>query len=259
MKELNIAMIQSSLHWMEIDKNLEMFGQKINQLEKDQVDLIVLPETFTTGFAMKGVDGLAEPMDGKSVNWLKSKAMETNAVVCGSLMIKENEKHFNRLICARPDGSIEYYDKKHLFRIAYEQNYFAPGLKHETVDLNGWKIRLNVCYDLRFPVWCRNKENEYDVLLFVANWPEIRIAHWNALLKARAIENLSYVIGCNRIGMDGTEKNHSGDSAVILPDGTTLVHSLQEEIIYASLSKNKLEHTRNRFQFYKDADLFELK
>lgn len=259
MKELNIAIIQSQLHWTDIDQNLKMFAKKIDEINTEEVDLIILPETFTTGFAMQKVEALAESMDGKTVQWLKAQAQDTDAVICGSAMIKENGNHYNRLLWVSPDGSISAYDKKHLFRLAYEQNYFTAGQKRETVEINDWKIRLNVCYDLRFPVWCRNFNNEYDVMLFVANWPESRIMHWNNLLKARAVENLSYVIGCNRIGVDGTKKNHTGDSAVILPDGTTLVHSLKEEILYATLSKNKLKVTRNRFQFYKDADEFELK
>ncbi len=258
MNDLNIAIIQSPIFWEDVDRNISFFEEKINSVE-DSVDLIVLPETFTTGFAMKMVASLAEPMDGTTVKWMKLMAVKKNCVVCGSTMIEVDSQYYNRLLWIDHDGKIEHYDKKHLFRLAYEQNYFTPGEKQKTVIINNWKIRLNICYDLRFPVWCRNIENEYDASLFVANWPEPRASHWRNLLQARAIENLSYTIGCNRIGIDGTGKNHTGDSAVISPDGTVLHHSVNEEIIYANLSKELLVKTRQRFQFYKDADQFEIK
>ncbi len=257
MKDLNIAIIQSPLHWESIDTNLSMFAEKINGITQP-VDLIMLPETFTTGFAMKNVSQLAEKMEGRTTEWMQAQASAKNAVICGSVMIEEDGKHYNRFLWVEPNGNIEHYNKRHLFRLAYEQNYFQSGDTHKIVQLHGWNLALNVCYDLRFPVWCRNVDNAYDALLFVANWPEPRVLHWDALLRARAIENLSYVLACNRIGVDGTGMNHTGHSACIAPDGKQVAFSDKEEIIYATLDYKYLDKTRKRFAFYKDADEFSL-
>lgn len=257
MKDLKIALVQSPLFWEDPMANIEMFEKKILGIG-EEIDLILLPETFTTGFSMKKVAELADSMEGNAINWMKKMSATTGAVICGSVMIAEGEKNYNRLLWVEPNGNIEHYDKRHLFRLAYEQNYFTPGAQHKIVNLHGWKINLNVCYDLRFPVWCRNRNLEYDVSLFVANWPEPRILHWDALLKARAIENLSYVVACNRIGIDGTGMNHTGHSTSIAPDGTVLNFSDKEEIIYTTLVAIELDKTRKRFAFYKDADAFEL-
>jgi len=256
MNNLKLAIIQSFLHWENKEANLEMFDYKIE--ETDDVDLIILPETFNTGFCMKKASTHAESMEGSTMEWMAKKAESKNAVITGSIMISENGKFYNRLIWMRPDGTYEHYDKRHLFRLAYEQNYFEAGRSKKIVQLKDWNICLNVCYDLRFPAWCRNIENQYDVLLFVANWPTKRITHWDMLLKARAIENLSYAVGCNRIGTDGTGMEHSGNSMVVSPLGEVIKHSLKEEILYASLNHKSLKSTRNRFQFYKDADTFTL-
>ncbi len=257
MDNLKIALVQADLIWEDKSANLEMMDSFLSYVQPNQ-DLIVLPETFSTGFAMKNVAHHAEYMDGPTVKWMKSKAAMLNAVITGSVMIQENGLYYNRMLWVEPDGGLSHYDKRHLFRLAYEQNYFSSGQSTKVVTLKGWKIRLNVCYDLRFPVWCRINNSDYDVLLFTANWPETRIHHWSALLKARAIENLSYVVGCNRIGLDGTGKNHTGDSEVVAPNGLSIAHGNKEEILYATLSHSDLQSTRNRFQFYKDADTFNL-
>jgi len=185
MKELKLAIVQSDLHWEQKEKNLEMFSDKLKDIEN--VDLIILPETFSTGFCMKKAAQYAETMEGSTMQWLHSQAAQHDAVITGSHMVLDNGNYYNRLIWMRPDGSYTHYDKRHLFRLAYEQNYFTSGNNQKIVSLNGWNICLNICYDLRFPTWCRNVNNNYDLLLFVANWPSKRIYHWEQLLKARAI------------------------------------------------------------------------
>lgn len=254
MKDLNIALIQSSLYWEDKKANLEQFSLKIKTIDTP-VDLIVLPEMYSTGFSMKAIQ-FAEDVNGPTINWMREHAAKSSCVLTGSLIIKEKDKYFNRLIWMRPDGTYEYYNKRHLFRLANEQDHYTAGTERKIVQLNGWKINLNVCYDLRFPVWSRNK-GDYDVLLNVANWPAKRSYPWKTLLRARAIENMSYVIGLNRVGNDGNNYYHSGDSAVIKPDGEPLIEcSDEEKILTASLSKDDLLKFRERFQFYKDADDF---
>lgn len=231
-----------------------MFSEKISQVESKQ-DLIVLPEMFSTGFSMKP-DTFAETMDGESVAWMKDQAANANCVVTGSLIIKESDSYYNRLVWMRPDGSFDHYDKRHLFRLANEQNHYVAGQERKIVVLNGWRINLNVCYDLRFPVWSRNR-NDYDILLNVANWPAKRSHAWKTLLRARAVENMCYAVGLNRVGDDGNGFFHSGDSAVVHPDGTALIAcSVREKILYTTLIKEELDSFRERFQFYKDADDF---
>lgn len=256
-KDLSIALVQSPIHWEDKDKNIAMFEGKLANLEST-VDLIILPETFNTGFCMKKAPEYAETMDGPTVKWMKLMAQSKNAVIAGSCMIKENDKFYNRLLWVEPDDKVSFYNKRHLFRLAYEQNYFTEGQERKIVTLHGWKICLNICYDLRFPVWCRNRD-DYDILLFVANWPVPRILHWTQLLSARAIENLSYVVGVNRLGTDGTGMEHNGNSAVIQPDGLVVTTSEKEEILYATLSYKTLTSVRNRFQFLRDKDTFEIK
>lgn len=254
MNTLKIALIQSSLHWEKKEANLNMFSEKISQVESKQ-DLIVLPEMFSTGFSMKP-DTFAETMDGESVAWMKDQAANANCVVTGSLIIKESDSYYNRLVWMRPDGSFDHYDKRHLFRLANEQNHYVAGQERKIVVLNGWRINLNVCYDLRFPVWSRNR-NDYDILLNVANWPAKRSHAWKTLLRARAVENMCYAVGLNRVGDDGNGFFHSGDSAVVHPDGTALIAcSVREKILYTTLIKEELDSFRERFQFYKDADDF---
>ena len=255
---LTVTIIQSNLHWENIDANLKMFSEKISSI-KEKTDLIVLPEMFSTGFTMNNKP-LAENMKGRTVGWMKQMAKEKNCVVTGSVIIEEKKKYYNRLIWMMPNGKFKTYDKRHLFRYAGEEKYYSAGKKKLIVELNGWKICPMVCYDLRFPVWIRNKNKQYDVLLFVANWPERRNYPREALLLARAIENQSYVIGVNRVGKDGGDINHSGDSVFINPQGEVISKAKpnEETIMTVALSYSALEEWRKKFPAWMDADKFRL-
>ena len=216
MQKLTVSIIQANLVWEDVDTNLKAFTKKIQSIES--TDLIVLPETFSTSFSMNS-ETLAEPMNGKTMSWMAEIAQNKNAVVAGSAILKENNQIFNRFIWMRPNGSFEKYDKRHLFRMGNEHNHFTAGKERLIVELKGWKICPQICYDLRFPVWSRNKKQEYDLLLYVANWPEVRTAAWEKLLYARAIENQCYVAAVNRIGVDGEGVNCIGNSMFIDPKG----------------------------------------
>lgn len=256
MDELRIALIQSKLQWEDKAANRAMFKDKISSLDK-QADIIVLPEMFTTGFSMKP-ENLAESMNGESIVWMKEMSYSADAIIVGSMIIEENSKYYNRLIWMRPDQTFESYDKRHLFRLANEQDIYTAGQTKKIVEYKDWKINLNICYDMRFPVWSRN-QNDYDILLNVANWPAKRSYPWKTLMRARAIENMSYVVALNRVGDDGNGYYHSGDSAIIKADGTTIVEQANEEkILWGELSISELESFRDRFQFYKDADDFKI-
>ncbi|MCX6198403.1 MAG: amidohydrolase [Bacteroidetes bacterium] len=256
MKNLRVTLIQSILHWENISANLEMFSEKISSV--GETDLIVLPETFTTGFSMN--PKFAESMSGSAVKWMKKLALEKDCVVCGSLMIQEDRKFYNRLVWMPPDGEFQTYDKRHLFCLSDEPKFFTASNERLIVELNGWKICPLICYDLRFPVWARNTfENGYDVLLYVANWPERRNVAWKTLLLARAIENQAYVIGANRVGVDEKNISHSGDSMVIDALGKILYHKEQEEDIFTiDLNYEELKKVREQLPFLKDADEFVL-
>jgi len=254
MEDLKITLLQSFLLWEDQQGNLDAFAQKIEGLGTGQ-DLIVLPEMFTTGFSMKASQ-LHEQMDGPSIQWMRGQAIKSSSVIAGSLIIKENGNFYNRLIWMKPDGTYDQYDKRHLFRLANEQDHYTAGKKRKIVELNGWRINLNICYDLRFPVWSRNQD-DHDILLNVANWPAKRSLPWKTLLRARAIENMCYVLGLNRVGNDGNDFYHSGDSAIIHPSGETIAScSDEEKIINATISLTELTQFRERFQFYKDRDHF---
>ena len=254
--KLKVTLIQSYLFWEDVQKNLQQFDMKINQLNQ-RTDLIVLPEMFNTGFSMNTAK-LAETMDGPTVTWMKKTAQLTGSVITGSLIIKENGNFYNRLLWVRPEGEISTYDKKHLFGLGDETVYFSAGKEKLIVELNGWKICPMICYDLRFPVWCRNEE-ETDLLIFVANWPEKRSHHWRTLLIARAIENQEYVLGVNRVGDDANLFYHSGDSMLIHPMGNILFQKVDEEDVYtAILSKDEVEKTRRSLPFLADKDDFTL-
>lgn len=253
MENLKITTIQSKLHWEDKEQNLNMFHKYIESIS-EETDLILLPEMFSTGFTMH-TDSLAEGMNGKTVQWMKEVAKQKNAAVAGSIIIEENGKYYNRLIWVEANGNTNYYNKRHLFSMGDENKFFTAGDQKLIVDYKGWKLNLNICYDLRFPVWTRNdKNNLYDVLIFLANWPEKRIEHWDTLLKARAIENQSYVIGVNRIGEDGNEFNYVGHTLVAHPFGTILYTSTDSEINTIVLSKHELELNRRQFPFLRDAD-----
>ena len=243
-----------------------MLEEKILSI-KERTEIVVLPEMFSTGFSMNP-EKLAETMNGEAVSWMKRMAKEKNIILTGSLIIEEGGNYFNRLIWMLPNGQSAHYDKRHLFAYGDEHNHYTAGDKRLIASVKGWKINLQVCYDLRFPVWARQapsqpppkgeeKGLEYDILIYVANWPERRIAAWKTLLQARAIENQSYVIGVNRVGDDGNDIYHSGDSMVVSPLGDVIyTKSNGEDIFTISLDKEKLIEVRKQFPFGKDADDF---
>ncbi len=257
MQNLSISVIQSDLVWENIDANLNAFTEKMKLV--GETDLIVLPETFSTSFSMNS-EKLAEPMNGKTMTWLAEMAQNKNAVIAGSAILKEEGQIFNRFIWMRPDGTYEKYDKRHLFRMGNEHNHFKDGGERLIVELKGWKICPQICYDLRFPVWSRNKKQEYDLLLYVANWPEVRIAAWEKLLYARAIENQSYVAAVNRIGIDGEGINCIGNSMIIDPKGELLWKAANqtEETKTIELCLEDLYQFRKKFPVGMDADEFDI-
>ncbi|CAL2079318.1 amidohydrolase [Tenacibaculum sp. 190524A05c] len=258
MNTLNISLLQADLSWENPKENLSYFSSQIEQINND-VDLIVLPEMFTTGFSMNASE-LAEEVNGTTVNWMKDIAKTKNSAVVGSVVITEENQYFNRLFFVFPSGKFEYYDKKHTFTLAKEHETYSSGTEKLLVEYKGWKICPLICYDLRFPVWARNVE-DYDLLLYVASWPEKRISAWDALLKARAIENMSYTIGVNRIGKDGNDYAYVGHSVIVDCLGEALSKEKNEaaEIISVQIHKNTQEEVRNKLGFLKDRDIFELK
>lgn len=255
---LKITIFQAYLFWENIDKNLQNLALRLSMGIKEKTDLIILPEMFNTGFSMN-TEALAEEMDGKTMLWMAQTAQKYDCVLTGSLIIKENGRYYNRMIWMLPDGTYSYYDKRHLFGLGDEDKHYSPGQERVIVDLKGWKIRLAICYDLRFPVWLRNQDTEYDILLLIASWPDKRSAHWNALIPARAIENQSYVIGANRVGHDGNEVYHSGHSQCIDPMGKTVYYKPEDEDLYTfSIHYDELVKTRRSFPFLRDADHFKI-
>jgi predicted amidohydrolase len=258
MSLLPITIIQTDIYWEEKSKNLEMLENKIKGIiEKTAV--VILPEMFNTGFSMNA-KLLAETMKGKTVEWMKRISKENNIIITGSIIIEEEGKYYNRLIWMMPNEQLGYYDKRHLFGYADEDKFYSSGNKRLITSVNGWKINLQICYDLRFPVWARQQSNgEYDVLVYVANWPSRRSHAWKSLLAARAIENQCYVIGVNRIGIDGKNIEYSGDSLVINPLGEVIFHNANEAIEYtATLEKDVLNEIRTKMPFLKDADHFQI-
>jgi omega-amidase len=261
MSTLSITTIQTNLQWEDKEANLKMLEAKINAIE-EKTEIIILPEMFSTGFSMQP-HLLAETMEGETIQWMKELAINNKIILTGSIIIKEDDKYFNRLIWMLPNGQFGYYDKRHLFAYAEENNYYTAGSKRLIASVKGWKINLQVCYDLRFPVWARQQpttnEPEYDVLINVANWPDKRIHAWKTLLCARAIENQCYVVGVNRVGNDGNNIYHSGNSLVVDPLGEVLYHRADvEDISTIILEKEKLDEVRVKFPFWKDADKFNL-
>ena len=257
-QNLKITIFQAYLFWENVDKNLQNINLKLSSGVREKTDLIVLPEMFNTGFTMKAEE-MAEEMNGKTMQWLNKTAISYDCVVTGSLIIKENGNYYNRMIWMKPDGEYQYYDKHHLFSMADENKTFTAGNEQLIVELKGWKIRLAICYDLRFPVWLRNKSAAYDILLLVASWPDKRSSHWRTLIHARAVENQSYVIGVNRVGHDGNQVYHSGHSMCIDPYGNTVYYKPEDEDLYTfSINYPDLEKIRRQFPFLKDADDFDL-
>jgi omega-amidase len=253
MQNLTVTLIQTELFWEDIPANIAMFDKKIDGIS-EKTDVIILPEMFTTGFTMN-IEKAAESMTGSAVSWLVAKARQRQAHILGSVIIEEDKKYFNRLVLARPDGEIMTYDKKHLFRMAGEHKVFSAGTNHLTITVNGWELRTFICYDLRFPVWCRNIANQYDVAIYIANWPARRAHHWKLLLPARAVENQCYVIGVNRVGKDGNGNAHSGDSSIIDPVGNIVFEKADVPCIHkAVLSYEKVKEFRETFAAWQDAD-----
>lgn len=253
---LNITLVQAHLHWENPVANRKHFETLIEAETKD-THLIILPEMFTTGFSMNASQ-LAETMQGDTVSWMKGLAKAKNAAICGSVIITENNDFYNRFLFVKPSGEIDYYDKRHTFNMAGEGEIFECGTKQVVIDYLGWKLCLQVCYDLRFPVFARNTQG-YDALIYVANWPKPRVAAWDALLKARAIENMSYCIGVNRVGLDGNGLEYVGHSGVydVLGEEVALAKA-EEKTSTVSLSKKHVEATRAQLPFLEDKDNFTL-
>ncbi len=257
MSDLSISLIQTAPHWEDRAANLELFEQKIKTL--DQAQVVVLPEMFNTGFSMNA-PALAESMHGPTIHWMKKTARQQNIILTGSVIIKEEDRYYNRLLWVLPNGALAHYDKRHLFTYAGEDKVFTPGSTRLIASTMGWKIGLFICYDLRFPVWMRQLkavEARYDLLIVGANWPASRIAQWDALLKARSIENQCFIAGVNRIGTDGNELVYNGHSAVYDPVGNQLhLAENTEKIITCTLRRSLITDVRRQFPFLADADDF---
>ncbi len=256
-ENLKIAVLQFDMIWENPTANLSGIDAWLPKIEQ-QTNLLVLPEMFTTGFSMN-VAEMAETMDGNAIRWMKQRAFEYQMAICGSLIIQDSGVYFNRLIFAEPSGEIHFYDKRHLFTMGNEKKHYHSGNRCLILNYKGWRICPLICYDLRFPVWARNR-NEYDLLIYSADWPEARKNVWNLLLKARAIENQCYVAGVNRVGVDGYSISYSGNSQIVSPHGTVLAGETDEHecIVYASLSYPDLLKFRNEFPVLNDADDFNL-
>jgi omega-amidase len=262
MQNLKVTIVQTNLHWENPEANRAMLEEKFSGI--GATDVIVLPEMFTTGFTMNAAS-LAEPINFHTHKWMKNMASKTGALILGSVIIKEGNSFFNRLIWMEPSGDFKTYDKRHLFRMASEHQTFSSGVNRLVTEWKGWKICPLVCYDLRFPIWSRNHFNiesqslDYDLLVYVANWPAARSIHWQTLLKARAIENQSFVVGVNRVGTDGKGILYDGHSATINPKGEVLDESVNEESIKTiELSKQELIDWRTKFPAYFDSDDFQI-
>lgn len=260
MQALNVSIVQGATRWHDPAANRAYYGQLIAPLGGS--DLIVLPETFTSGFSNEAIHD-AETMDGPTVAWLAAQAKTLDAAVCGSVQLRVGDKVHNRMLLATPDGKLQHYDKRHLFRYADEHRRYAAGSERVIVPWRGWKICLQVCYDLRFPVFSRNRHDDkafdYDLLVYVANWPSARRYAWQTLLRARAIENLSYCLGVNRVGYDGNDLHYSGDSAVLDFLGAPMAElGAQEQVVTVALDAVALAAHRERFPAWMDADAFSL-
>ena len=263
MSDLLVTLVQTDLYWEDKRSNLEMLERKIASIS-EKTHLIVLPEMFSTGFSMNP-SVLAEYMDGQTVDWMRRMAMRKKCILTGSVIIEEAGLYYNRLIWMLPNGQFGFYDKRHCFSLAGEHLHYTRGSKRLIASVNGWRLNLNICYDLRFPVWTRQGQDpgesnpEYDVLVYVANWPDRRVAAWNAVLPARAIENQCYVIGVNRVGRDGHGIEHSGSSQVVDPLGEVRYQIRDAEgVETVKLERSFLDDIRTRMPFWKDADSFEI-
>ena len=281
MSSLSVTLIQPDLQWEDKLSNLKMMEERICAI-KEKTEVVILPEMFSTGFSMRP-ERLAETMAGNTIQWMKKISREKKIILTGSLIIEEGGNYFNRLIWMMPNGQFGFYDKRHRFAYAGEDEHYAAGDKRLIASVKGWKINLQVCYDLRFPVWARQQppaltstafgltdladstsltestDLEYDLLIYVANWPERRIHAWKTLLQARAIENQCYTIGVNRVGKDGNQIYYSGDSMIVGPLGELIYQKTGEEDIFTFLlTKERLEEVRSKYPFWKDSDQFHI-
>lgn len=262
MSPVTFTLIQTALHWEDKKANLQMLDEKIAALAQP-THVIVLPEMFSTGFSMKP-EQLAETMNGPTVQWMKRTAAAKKIILAGSVIIEEAGRYYNRAIWMQPNGRYGCYNKRHLFAYAGEDQHYSAGSQRFIASVNGWKVALLVCYDLRFPVWSRQqfndkKEFEYDVLIYIANWPQRRNGAWKTLLQARAIENQCYVIGVNRVGNDGNGIYYSGDSMVIDPLGEIAYYKEDAEDLFTiTLQTETLQQIREKFPFWRDADVFQI-
>lgn len=253
---MRVSTVQANLIWEDKSVNLAHFEQMILPLSGN-TDVIFLPEMFSTGFSMSP-EKLAETMTGTTVSWMSEQAAALQSVICGSVIIEENDAYFNRLIWAQPDGQLHHYDKRHLFTLAGEHKAYQSGTKKLIIEYLGWKICPMVCYDLRFPVWSRNVEG-YDLLVYVANWPHTRSHHWKSLSMARAIENQCYLVAVNRVGKDANGLHYQGDTSVIDYAGKILHTAVDiENVTTIALSKEKLNNFRNKLNFLADRDTYEV-
>jgi len=257
MENLNIALVQADLAWENTTKNLEQFEEKLGNVNAE-VDLFILPEMFSTGFSMNA-ENLAESSEGPTLKWMKRMAKENKAALTGSIITKDNGKFYNRLYFVFPDGTYKHYDKRHTFTLAKENETYSAGNDRLLVEYKGWKICPLICYDLRFPVWARNTV-DYDLLIYVANWPKARILAWDVLLQARAIENMAYCAGVNRTGLDGNKYEYTGHSAVYDCLGKALFDQETEAEFtkVVILNKKHLNETRKKLRFLQDRDKFTL-
>lgn len=257
MRDLKVTLVQSMLHWENAAANRALFAGKLEGL-KGGTDLVVLPEMFSTGFTMN--TALAETMEGGTVRWMKEQAARTDAAIYGSVIISDGNKTFNRGLFVTPEGSVTHYDKRHLFRFAKETDHFSAGRDRVVVEWRDWRILLQICFDLRFPVFARNK-GDYDAALYVANWPEARSYPWSQLLIARAIENQCYIIGVNRVGMDGKGIHYTGDSVAIDPKGQVMAscRPANDCISHATFDAAELADLRAKFPVGMETDDFDVK
>jgi len=254
---LKITILQSAIIWQDNNQNLHQFSEKIKKIESE-TDIIILPEMFTTGFSMEPQKN-AEKMNGKTIQWMQNISKQKNCAIAGSVIIQEEDKYYNRFLFVHPSGKINQYNKRHLFTLAGEDKIYTSGSEKVIIDFKGWKICPLICYDLRFPVWARNIEN-YDILLYVANWPKPRISAWDALLKARSIENMCYTIGVNRVGEDANKLEYNGHSAIYncLGEQIGMAEENREVTLNVTLDKNHISEARNRLPFLNDKDSFKI-
>lgn len=256
MKNLVVTLVQESIEWHQPARNRARFGRLLRE-HAEGSDLIILPEMFTTGFDVSTTT-LAEDMDGETLQWMRGQAAALNAHIAGSIPIRDGEAVYNRLLWVKPDGNVSSYDKRHLFSLDGEDTLFTAGRERVIIDCHGWRCCPQVCYDLRFPVWSRN-QNDYDLLIYVASWPRTRVSHWTTLLAARAIENLSYVAGVNRIGEDGAGQKFNGQSVALGPNGKPLVEPGSQAGCYTViLEHEQLTSYRSKFSALDDRDHFQI-